>query len=249
MRNLVSRLLVASALAVTATVTAGGCADPSVVTANPSVDAGETPIDASTDPGADAGADASRADPVDAGDAGIVVDPIDGPPTRVACTNGFGAGLSATYGRLDGFLVSIVPVSTHRCNGDSGHLHLQVRMNGGIYDVAANMDVLSAEKTAPMPDGPWSEGWHSGVTFDYANTLDVHAADFTQLAPADLEAHLTEELKSANHLSVFATGYGPDGVHNVHRRTGSGSNDGAIVLNPLSPTPRILMFRFTTDSF
>ena len=242
MRNLVSRLLVASAL----TVCAGGCADQSVVTANPSVDAGDTEVDASTGPADDAGADTSPAVPTDSG---VVVDPIDGPPTRVACTNGFGAGLSATYGRLDGFLVSIVPASTHKCNGDSSHLHLQVRMNGGIYDVAANMDVLSAEKTAPMPDGPWSEGWHSGVTLDYANTLGVHAADFTQLTPAALEAQLNEELKSVNHLSVFATGYGPDGVHNVHRQGGAGSNDGAIVLNPLSPTPRILMFRFTTDSF
>ena len=249
MRNLVSRLLVASVLALTVTVSAGGCADQTAVAANPSVDAGPAEADAPTDPGADAGADTSPAASVDAGDAGMSVDPIDGPPTRVACTNSLGAGLSATYGRLDGFLVSIVPAGTHRCNGDSSHLHLQIRMNGAIYDVAANMDVLSAEKTAPMPDGPWSEGWHSGVTLDYANTLGVHAADFTQLLPADLEAQLNEELKSANHLSVFATGYGPDGVHNVHRHSGSGSNDGAIVLNPLSPTPRILMFRFTTDSF
>src|SRR4051794_24097371 len=63
----------------------------------------------------------------------------DGAPTRIACTSSFGAALTntPTFGRLDGYLVAIVPPGGgSACNADSSHLHLQVRMNGAVYDVA-----------------------------------------------------------------------------------------------------------------
>src|SRR5258706_669036 len=66
----------------------------------------------------------------------------DGTPTRLACTSTFGTALTAspTYGRLDGFLVAIVPPGNgSACNADSTHVHLQVRMTGAVYDVAVDV--------------------------------------------------------------------------------------------------------------
>src|SRR5438067_2630794 len=67
----------------------------------------------------------------------------DGTPTRQSCTGSFGSQLSSRFGRLDGYVVSVVaPGGSRACNGDSGHVHLQLSMNGKIYDVAVNTDAL-----------------------------------------------------------------------------------------------------------
>jgi hypothetical protein len=42
-------------------------------------------------------------------------------------------------------------------------------------------------------------------------------------------------------------GYGPTGIHDVHRK--GNNEDGAIVIDPLSPTSHVFFFRFDTDSF
>src|SRR5262245_11877839 len=61
---------------------------------------------------------------IDAGvaDTGGAIDAAgggDGTPTRQPCTSTFGSAMSATFGRLDGFLVSIVnPNTTTSCRGD-----------------------------------------------------------------------------------------------------------------------------------
>jgi hypothetical protein len=46
---------------------------------------------------------------------------------------------------------------------------------------------------------------------------------------------------------VFATGYGPTGIHDVHRN--GGGRDGAIVVRPLSSPAHLLFFHFTDQSF
>src|SRR5438132_12017259 len=56
----------------------------------------------------------------------------DGAPRRIACTNGFGSALSTSFGRLDGYLVAIVPPGHRGCNGDQTHLHLQVESGGAV---------------------------------------------------------------------------------------------------------------------
>lgn len=58
---------------------------------------------------------------------------------------------------------------------------------------------------------------------------------------------LEQKLASVNHVSIFATGYGPDGAHLVHRN--GGGHDGAVVLWPLSDSPDFLVFRFSTQPF
>ena len=175
-------------------------------------------------------------------------DPLDGTPTRVACTGNFGTGVSAIHGRLDGTIVSIIPPGGGQaCNGDSSHVHLQVLMKGGVYDVAVNTDTLYAQLDVPMPDGPWAEGWHPGENLDYPGTLGVHSTSFTVTNPTALAQMIESELAQANHVSVFATGYGPTGAHDVHR---VGNNeDGAIVTHPLDAKPHLLLFCFNTDSF
>lgn len=174
----------------------------------------------------------------------------DGAPTRVPCTSSLGNALSAVHGRLDGYLVAIVPSSEHRCNGDSTHLHLQVRANGATYDVAvtigdtAPVDYLARDLS--LPDGPWVEGWHvdQAALLDY-RSLGLRAADFAPEPQNQLEATLTTELANANHVSVFMIGYGPDGGHLVHRNYG---RDGAIVIRPLGAA-RMLMFHFANQTF
>lgn len=181
--------------------------------------------------------------PQQVADAGTDTD--DGNPTRDKCTGDFGQALNQEFGRIDGYLVSIVPAGGPKaCNGDSRHLHLQVSMQGSVYDVAVNLDTLQLQQSIALPDGAWSEGWHTSDGLDYTQ-LGLDASSFTAPSP-DSGTALQDFLASANHISVFATGYGPTGVHDVHRH---GGNDGAIVVEPLSPTPRVMFFRFTTDRF
>ena len=178
----------------------------------------------------------------------------DGTPTRQACITPNGTAITTSFGRLDGYLVAIVPPGHHGCNGDSDHLHLQVKVNGAIYDVAVNMqsqqdptnpDVFLLERDFAMGGGAWTEGWHS-ASDDYVQ-LGVHTGDFTQMPLAQLASKVEGDLATANHISVFCLGYGPSGCHDVHRR--SGGTDGAIVMNPLSSTSRYFMFHFATQTF
>jgi hypothetical protein len=176
-------------------------------------------------------------------DAGTSSD--DGTPTRQQCTGNFGSGLSATFGRMDGFLVSVLPPGGSRtCNGDARHVHLQVMIQGSVYDVAVNTDTLEATRDLQLPGGPWSEGWNTSIGFDYTQ-VGLHSSDFT--TPSDAAGAIESFVATANHVTIFATGYGPTGAHDVHRHPATG--DGAIIIDPLSSTPHGLFFRFSTDSF
>ena len=221
------------------------CSGSSPHVIEPQTDAGgATEGDGSTfSAGSDGGASAA-----DAGGGGsgfdAASDPADGPPTRKTCTNTFGNALSTFHGRMDGYLVAIVPPSVHTCNGDSTHVHLQVLVSNAVYDVAVNVDGLEADLPHAMVDGPWTEGWHTtGDGLDYPTTLGIHSSAFATTSAQSLIAALA----NVNHISVFATGYGPTGAHLVHRK-GNG-NDGAIIANPLGSAPHFFVFRFSSDSF
>ena len=179
------------------------------------------------------------------------LDATDGAPIRQPCTSQFGSALSSVYGRLDGTLVAIVQPGGGPCNADSDHVHLQVKVNGAIYDVAVNVgstggvdDVHTTTREKALP--AWSEGWHPGVLEDYVS-LGLHSADLTLETRDQLAAELTADLASANHISIFGTGYGPDGAHLIHRN-GQG-HDGLIVTNPLSTPAHVRMFSFTNQAF
>jgi len=180
------------------------------------------------------------------------LDAIDGTPVRQPCTSQFGNALSNNvYGRLDGTLVAIVQPGGGPCNADSDHLHLQIKMNNAIYDVAVNVgstggvdDVHTTTREKELP--VWSEGWHPGVLEDYVS-LGLHSTDMTLETRNQLAAEVTAELASVNHISVFGTAYGPDGAHLIHRN-GQG-HDGLIVTNPLSTPAHVRMFSFTDQAF
>ena len=213
-------------------------------------DAGLSPVSTT-----DSGVAPDAAEPSTADDAGTASEdadiygpnPTDGTPTRQACTPNFGSAITSSHGRLDGYLVAIVQPDTDKaCNSDS-HVHLQVSANGATYDVATNLETYFYPLDLALPNGAWSEGWHAGQPLNYT-TLGLHSAQFSHPASeAALAAIVTEDLANANHVSVFATGYGPTGVHDIHYE--SGNNAGGIIIDPLSPTSHGLFFCFNTDTF
>lgn len=184
------------------------------------------------------------------------VGPVDdGTPTRQNCTSNFGNALTTSFGRLDGFLVAIVPPQTGACNADRQHVHLQIKMNGDIYDVAVDVTAASGPDDvhtltmdhAPL-GAPWSEGWHTGVSLDYTQApLDVHSTDLPLKTKAEMTDELMSDLADVNHISVFAIGYGPDGVHLVHRN--GGLHDGMIVTQPLSNPAHLRLLSFSDQTF
>jgi hypothetical protein len=174
---------------------------------------------------------------------------VDGAPMRRPCTNTLGTALTATYGRLDGYLVAVVPAGTGTCNGDADHIHLQVLANNAVYDVAVNVGATTHDvhtTTRELSFSAWTEGWHPGVQEDYV-ALGVHAADLPLETAAKIASDLATDFSTTNHISIFATGYGPDGTHLVHRN--GSSHDGLIVTHPLSSPAHARMFSFSTQSF
>jgi hypothetical protein len=207
------------------------------------IDAGTGGIDAST-----GGADASTAPDASTGTG-------DGTPTRQPCTGSFGSAMNTTFGRLDGFLVSIIdPGQGAGCSGDAHHVHLQILVNGGIENIAVNVDssigtpnVDFLQVNAPLAGAPWSEGWHPSQLLDYTNNLGVHSTDFAVTTPSQLTTIVNDALATANHVSIFCTGFNSTGGHLVHRH--ANNDDGAIVINPLSASPTYLLFHFDNQTF
>ena len=227
-------LLATLGLALSACGGGGGDASSSTAT----VGAVQTHIDA----------DASSVGDVDAATASGFED---GTPTRQQCTSNWGTALSAKHGRLDGYLVSIVPPSsTSGCNDDSSHVHLQVMMQGAIYDVAVDIgksadNIYYLSKKMPLTNGVWTEGWHTTDGLSYAS-LGISSADFAKLSPTVASSTVEQALAKVNHISVYGTGYSVNGMHLIHYQSGK---DGAVVLEPQSATPQFLLFRFSSDTF
>ena len=237
--------------ATTAAVRAGaGCTDTDnnkadfAATAPAPRNAASAPTSCGTTPPPDAGV------PPDATSTG------DGTPTRLPCTSTFGSAMTATFGRLDGYLVSIVnPAPTGSgCAADAHHVHLQIKVNGGIENIAVNVDssvgtpnVDFLQRIAPLKGAAWTEGWHPGVPLDYPTSLGVHAADFAVTTPTQLTQLVDNALANANHVSIFCTGFDATGGHLVHRH--ANNDDGAIVINPLSASPTYLLFHFDNQTF
>lgn len=186
-------------------------------------------------------------------DAPAVSDDGDGPITRHNCVSTFGDALSVngTFGRLDGYLVSIVLPSNNRgCNADNDHVHLQILMQNKIYDVAVNVtsDVHSTTLDRAVFSA-WAEGWHtaSDIYVEYTG-LGLHSDTIPPItSKADLVNAIAAELGNTNRISIYATAYGPDGAHLVHRN--GGGNDGLIVSKPLSGTAHMRAFSFDSQTF
>jgi hypothetical protein len=201
-------------------------------------------VDAGTDAGFDAGTDAGF-------DAGSKAD---------NCASTFAADLTTSFGRFDGIVTAVVtPADTQCPKPNSDHVVIQVRSDGGIYRMVVNVlssfgdpDVRLAAISAPLLGGPWTEGWHPGLTLDYPTSLGMHSADggFTPLAMPLLIQRVSDEITIGVMISVFADSSGgiySDSTHKIHR---NGSNrDGALVLNPEAASARWLLFHFANQTF
>ncbi len=166
-----------------------------------------------------------------------------------------GKAVDTSHGRMDGTLLYVLPMGgSSNCNGDDAHVHLQVQMNGSLYDVAIDIgssgdDVGWFEQTMTLPDGAWSEGWHGSDSLGYSS-LGLSSSAFTTVAPSGMGSKVEELLANTSKISIFCTGYTPEdnGCHDVHYQDGT-SQDGAIALDPTSPTTPVLFFHFTDQSF
>jgi hypothetical protein len=207
---------------------------------------------AKKDAGADAGKDAGKED---AGkDSGTTTDSGsgDGTPVRNTCSSTYGSALKGSFGRLDGTVVSIVnPGGSSKCNGDSDHVHLQVLMNGDIYDVAIDVtDGYWYQADVPLPGAPWAEGYYED-SLDYTTDLGVKSTQFTTISQSAVTTQLEQLLATVNHITTYGTIYtGSDagsGMHDIHYE--SKNKDGALFLQPLSSPAHMILFRFSEDSF
>jgi hypothetical protein len=210
--------------------------------------------------GVDAGSsvDSSTGSATDASDSAVGTE-ADAAPRNATCTPSSqqtGTAVNTSHGRLDGTLVYVLAPENgyDNCNGDSSHVHLQVEVSGSVYDIAVdigtapNDEVGIYQESVTIPDGAWSEGWHSDGALSY-KSLSLNSTNFPIQAPATIASAVESALESTSQISIFCTGYTQDnGCHDVHYENGTG-NDGAIVLNPLAPTPTILFFRFQSDTF
>jgi hypothetical protein len=210
--------------------------------------------EAGTEAGIDDAGDSS--DQGKGGEAGEAASSVDGPPSYTAtCTPlsaQTGTAIDTKHGRLDGYLSFVVPKDgAPSCNGDDSHVHLQIRANGFVYDVAVDIGTFTGdsnlyEADMPMPAGAWSEGWHDdGLSY---TQLGLHSTQFTPEDPTTLAQKIQTELAGVNHVSVFGDAYSQgNGCHDVHYENGTA--DGALIINPLAPTAHILFFRFSTQTF
>ncbi len=211
------------------------------------------PADAATDL-ADAGLDAGP-DLEDAGaaDAGLKSD---------TCAAEFGTGFTAAFGRVDGRVTAVVPPGVHCPFENDDHLVIQVALgDAGIHRLVVNVRSTSADpnvyflaaKLGALPAPDYAEGWHPGLTLDYANTLGVHSdadAGWESLDMAHASARVYDALEVGAPLSVYASSSGPpyaSSVHLVHRH--AHNDDGAIVVNPRSASPTWLLFHFAEQTF
>lgn len=179
--------------------------------------------------------------------------PID---KAAACAATFGESLTNAYGRLDGTVLAVVQPKDTQCplpNND--HVILQVTMNGEAYRMVINIQssfgdpnvrYLALDHALPPP--AWSEGWHTGIALDYVADLGLHTTSpFTPHPLAELSQVITDAITIGQKVSVYATSSGGDSAHKVHRN--EGKTDGAIVLDPDSAKPKMLLFHFANQAF
>lgn len=172
-----------------------------------------------------------------------------------ACAPTFGSALTNAFGRLDGVVLAVVkPEDKHCAMWNGTHLVIEVSMNGAVYREVVNVQSDYGDPRAqflaidhPMPAPAWSEGWHTGVAVDYPTTFGVHSNAFTPTPMPNLIETVDAAVTIGQKVSVYSTSSGGASAHLVHRN--GGNTDGAIVLDPDGPKPRLLLFHFPEQVF
>ncbi|WP_282419032.1 hypothetical protein [Polyangium sp. 15x6] len=171
------------------------------------------------------------------------------------CADTFGDALTSAFGRVDGTVLAIVkPTDTQCAMPNDDHVVVQVMMDGKAYRMVVNVEssfgdpnVGYLETTHGMPGPAWQEGWHTGVSLDYATDLGVQAEEFTAYDMPTLSDMIADVIPLGEKISVFAHSSGGASAHKVHRN--SAAQDGVIVLDPESAAPKMLLFRFSNQVF
>lgn len=174
-----------------------------------------------------------------------------------ACASMFGDALTNAFGRADGTVLAVVQPEDTQCplpNND--HVILQITMNGAAYRMVINIEssfgdpnVRYLEMEHALPAPAWAEGWHTGLTLDYVNDLGLHttSSGFTPHPLAELSGIVTDAITIGQKVSVYTTSSGGSSAHKIHRN--EGKTDGAIVLDPDSAHPKMLLFHFANQTF
>lgn len=225
-----------------------GCSSSSAPAATPSAD-GAIVDDAALDSTLDSTLDALP-------DAVGTTDAASDVSKSAACVDAFGDALPVGYGRIDGTVVAVVAPGDMCPLPNSDHVILEVAAGGAVYRVVVNVlstgtdhDVRFGELGHALPAPAFAEGFHAGVTLDYATDLGLHAgaAPFTPKAMAALVPLVVSRIDVGAKISAYAQGSGGTSVHNVHRY--GGGKDGALVVDPTSAAPRWLVFHFADQTF
>jgi hypothetical protein len=176
-----------------------------------------------------------------------------------ACASTFGSALTASFGRVDGTVLAIVPPGDMRCAQiNSDHLVVQVSVNGAAYRMVVNVlstgtdpNIRIRTLDAPLPAPAFAEGWHPSLSLDYATDLSVHSdPTWTGHSLADATTLITDAITLGTPISIYATSTGgthADSTHLIHRH--AAHDDGAIVIDPTSATPHWLLFSFADQTF
>jgi hypothetical protein len=183
---------------------------------------------------------------------------VDAGPVNKAerCTSSYGTMITAPFGRLDGTVHAVLKPTDQQCNRPNRtHIVLQVKTQSGIYRMVVNVlskgadpDVRFAALEKPLPAPAFADGWHTGLTFDYAKTLDVHTPQFIPVPFENLVERVVDAIQLDEEVSVYSsTSNGGDSTHLVHRNKEDA--DGAIFLSPRSAKPRVLLFHFSEQMF
>jgi hypothetical protein len=210
--------------------------------------------------GADAALDLADAALADTGPAAA----DSGSPLAAPCATDFGRGFTAAFGRLDGTLHALVGPTDRQCrlfNGD--HAVVQIDVGGQAHRVVVNVQsdgrngtdtrLRYAELRHALVGPAWSEGWHPGLSLDYARDLGAHTT--AGFAPQDTEAlvaRIASHLALGARVSAYATSSGgsrADSAHLVHRGSPPLQQDGALVIAPDSADPLYLLFHFDGARF
>jgi len=127
-------------------------------------------------------------------------------------------------------VIAIVEPGNTRCVApNSDHVIVQVELGGAVYRMVVNVqsdgndpEIRVREVDAALPAPAFAEGWHPGLSLDYATDLDAHSTDAWESQPlAEASAWV------ADAITIGAP----------------------IVLDPTSIAPRWLLFRCSDQTF
>ncbi len=194
--------------------------------------------------------DAGIMETVDAG-------PVDAGHKADGCAAQFGAAFTNDFGRADGTVVAVVPPAWQCPLPNSDHAVIQLMIHGQVQRLVVNVQSSFGDPRirfrtleTPLPSPPWEEGWHPALSIDYA-AFGVHSdAGWEALPMEDVAARIYDAILVGAPLSVYGTSSGDsyaDSAHKIHRN--GKQDDGAIVIDPQSPSPKWLLFHFENQSF